>query len=69
MREKGTPRPAWQTRSGRKRKKPLMAVTVKCAKTTDLFKQSAARDEDSSEEAGASEGEQGAGDVMLGAVN
>ena len=35
----------------------------------DLFKQSAARDEDSSEEAGASEGEQGAGDVMLGAVN
>ena len=69
MREKGTPRPAWQTRSGRKRKKPLMAVTVKCAKTTDLFKQSAARDDDEESRERTRASERKVGCVMLGDVN
>ena len=42
-------KPVVQTRSCRQRKKPLLAVTVKCAKIMYLFKQSAAHDEERSE--------------------
>ena len=46
-----------------------MAVTVKCAKTTDLFKLSAARDDDEESRERTRASERKVGCVMLGDVN
>lgn len=54
---KRKPAASYADKEWQKKKKPLLAVTVKCAKIMYLFKQSAAREEEeeSSVEAGPSE--------------